>query len=79
MFFLNNENSVSVLYTLNAPNMINQYMFCANLHILSILTFVVCQPENVPVKLFSRVTKVAYRAKTHIFCTQKVYDWNFVY
>ena len=28
---------------------------------------------------FSRGTKVAYRAKTHIFCTRKVYGWNFVY
>ena len=27
----------------------------------------------------SRGTKVAYRAKTHIFCTRKVYGWNFVY
>ena len=26
----------------------------------------------------SRGTKVAYRAKTHIFCTRKVYGWNFV-
>ena len=28
---------------------------------------------------YSRGTKVAYRAKTHIFCTRKVYGWNFVY
>ena len=27
----------------------------------------------------SRGTKVAYRAKTHIFCTQKIYGWNFEY
>ena len=27
----------------------------------------------------SRGTKIAYRAKTHIFCTRKVYGWNFVY
>ena len=30
-------------------------------------------------KTVSRGTKVAYRAKTHIFCTRKVYSWNFVY
>ena len=28
---------------------------------------------------FSRGTKVAYRAKTHIFFIRKVYGWNFVY
>ena len=27
----------------------------------------------------SQGTKVAYHAKTHIFCTRKVYGWNFVY
>ena len=27
----------------------------------------------------SRGTKVAYRAKTHILCTRKVYGWNLVY
>ena len=27
----------------------------------------------------SRGTKVAYRAKTHILCSRKVYGWNFVY
>ena len=29
--------------------------------------------------IYSRGTKVAYRAKTHIFCTRKVYGWIFVY
>ena len=29
--------------------------------------------------IYSRGTKVAYRAKTHIFCTREVYNWNFVY
>ena len=31
------------------------------------------------VRTNGRGTKVAYRAKTHIFCTRKVYSWIFVY
>ena len=31
------------------------------------------------IRSYSRGTKVAYRAKTHFFCTRKVYSWNFVY
>ena len=35
--------------------------------------------HNSVILVYSRGTKVAYRAKTHIFCTRKVYGWNFVY
>ena len=42
---------------------------------LSII-FIVC---ILRLYIYSQGTKVAYRAKTHIFCTRKVYGWNFVY
>ena len=48
----------------------------AHMHISVVLIEHVCNSLHITV---SRGTKVAYRAKAHMFCTRKVYGWNFVY